>query len=462
MDTVAGTYLIVIGIFSATLFFLIFTLWGDLTFGLLIWLFTAIFLGKEFFFIAIPGIPDIYLERMIFIVLLPVFLYQIWMGRERILPNTWIDYLMVLTLGILLISMSITGFLATTREELQPFGVFLSGFLFPFFFYYFGKTVLYTEERIRILLWSFFLLFLYLVILGYLEHFKINGLIFPKYIADPFAGIHYGRVRGPFLTASVDGWIIASLFFLALFLRSRIQSGGMRTWIILVLLASIPVLFYTYTRAVWLSFLIAPLVVFFFSKQLAFRMRYLVFPLVLLILYVFLNWQNITGAERAAGGVVQISEVEDRLALYEATKTIFKERPAFGVGFGRFGREANFYAAGLGIRTHIGATSQHNIFFGLVSEVGLLGLIPFVLILYYALRYSVILFRRLGEEGLISRDLVVVFWAMMIVYLINASFIQTQYFTGANCFIFIWIGVMVGLYQRKALMQGDEQEPSPA
>ena len=462
MESIAGTYLIVIGIFSAILFFLILTLWGDLTFGLLIWLFAAIFLGKEFFFISIPGIPDIYLERLVFIVLLPVFIYQLWMGRERILTNTVIDYLMVLLLGILLVSMSITGFLSVTREELQPFSVFLSGFLFTFFFFYFGKTVLYTERRIRILLWSFFFLLFYLVILSYLEHFKISNLIFPKYITNPLLGIHYGRARGPFLTAPVNGWIILSLFFLTLFWRSRIQSEGMRVWMILVLLATIPALFYTYTRAVWLSFLLAPLVIFFFSKRMVFGVRFLVFPLVLLILYVFVNWQNIVSQERELGGVYQVSEVEDRVALYEGTKAIFAEHPFFGVGFGRFGREANFYSARLGLRNQIGATSQHNIFFSLVSEVGLVGLIPFMLILFFPLRYSVILFRRLGEEGLISRDLVIIFWAMMVVYLINASFIQTQYFTGANSFIFIWIGVIVGLYQRKVLMQGDDQEPLPA
>ncbi len=462
MDSLSGIYLLGIGVSIATLFFIIFTLWGDITFGFLIWLFAAIFLGKEFFLISITGVPDIYMERLVFVVLLAVFIYEIWMGRGGILPNNTIDYLMLLMLGVLLVSMSLTGFLAARADELQPFTAFLSGFLYPFFFYYFGKTMINSEQRIRILLWSFFLLFIYLIITNYLEHFKINSLIFPKYITNPLIGIHYGRARGPFGLAPINGWFVASLFILTLFLRSRITNEGLRFLMLLFLFLSIPAIFYTYTRAVWLSFLLAPLVVFIFSKGMIFRARFLVFPLIFLLLYVFLNWQNITGAEREAGGVVQISEVQDRIALYEATKAIFKERPIFGVGFGRFGREANFYATGLGVRTNVAATSQHNLFFSLASEVGIIGLLPFILILFFSLRYSWLLYRQSVEEGIISRDLVVSFWAIMIVYIVNASFIQTQYFPSANAFIFLWIGTIVGLYQRKVLMQGPDQEPLPA
>ncbi len=334
--------------------------------------------------------------------------------------------------------------------------MFLSGFLYPFFFYYFGKTIIHTEQRIRILLWAFFLLFMYLVITSYLEHFKINSLIFPKYITNPLVGIQFGRARGPFGVSSVNGWFISSLFFLTLFLRSRISGEAMRFWMLLFLFLTIPAIFYTYTRSSYLSFLLPPLVVFVFSKGMIFKRRFLVFPLVILIFYVFVNWQNVVSQERELGGVYQVAEVKDRLALYAATKAIFKERPIFGIGFGRFGREANLYVTGLGLRTNVGATAQHNLFFSLVSEVGLIGLIPFVLLLFFSLRYSWLLFRNLGEEGVISRDLVITFWAMMIIYLVNSSFTQTQFFTSANSFIFLWIGIVVGLYQRNVIQVPDE------
>jgi O-antigen ligase len=82
-----------------------------------------------------------------------------------------------------------------------------------------------------------------------------------------------------------------------------------------------------------------------------------------------------------------------------------------------------------------------------------LGAVPFVLILFFVFRYSQVLYRRLGEEGIISRNLVAVFWSIIIVYLISASFIQTQYFIAANALTFLWVGMIVGLYQRQ------EEEP---
>jgi len=303
MDSLMGIYLVGIGVIIALILFISFTLMGDITLGLLLWLISSMFFGKEFFFLSIPGLPDIFIERLIFVPLLAVFIYQIWTGRERLLPNTLLDYLMLLILIILVVSMSRTGFFALTREELQPFSVFLSGFFFPFYFYYFGKTMIQSERRIRILLWSFFFLLIYLVILSYFEHFKLYSLIFPRYIADPLVGIHFGRARGPFLTAPVNGWIIGSLFLMTLFLRSKIEDAGLRLWMNVVLILTIPAIFYTYTRAVWLSFILAPLVVIGLSKRVTFQARFLVFPLSLLLLYVSLNWQNIVSPQRETGGV---------------------------------------------------------------------------------------------------------------------------------------------------------------
>lgn len=451
MGSVVGIYLFVVGIFIASILFFMLTSRGDITFSFLIWLFTAIFLGKEFFVLSLTGFPDIYMERLFFIALSMVFFYQIWTGQERLMPNTAIEYYMIFILIVLLVSMSLTGFLAARKGEIQPFSAFLNGFFFPFFFYYFGKTIIYTEERIKILLWGFFFFLMYLVMTNFFEHYKITSLVFPRFIMDPNIGIHFGRARGPFGIAPVNGMFVGSLFFLTLFLRSKISSEGMRLWMLLLLLFSIPALFFTYTRAVWLSIILAPMVVFAFSRTMIFKARYMVFPMILLLLYVFLNWQNITSPQRATGGVLQIAEVEDRIALYETTKVIFRNYPIFGVGFGRFGRAARLYGGEVSLRAGLGAESQHNLYFAMVSEVGLIGLIPLILLFYYAIKYSWLLYSLLEEEGLICRDLVVAFWAIMIIFQVNAAFIQTQYFATINVFFFLWIGIMVGLYQRRVL-----------
>ncbi|MCG6534803.1 MAG: hypothetical protein L7F78_08955, partial [Syntrophales bacterium LBB04] len=189
--------LISLGALTAIIFLFLILVIGDMTYGILIWLAVAIFIPKELFLISMPGFPDIYLERLVFVIVAPLFLFRIVSGREGRLPNTALEYWMGVLLVLLLISMWRTGFLATPSGGYQPFHIFLTGFLFPFSFYYFAKYLVHTEERIRILLWGLFFLFVYLVATAYLEHFKINDLIFPKFITDPHFGLHNGTARGP-------------------------------------------------------------------------------------------------------------------------------------------------------------------------------------------------------------------------------------------------------------------------
>lgn len=458
MESFSGNLVLVLGVFTATIFFFVLLYKGDIVFGFLVWFLAASFIPRQIFVISLPGWPDIYLERLIFVLVFIIFFFEMFRGKERSLPNTRIEYFMMVLLVILLISMGLTGFLATRGDEYQPFHIFLTGFLFPFTFYYFGKTVLSTEPRIKILLWGLFLFFSYLVLTAYLEHFKITRFIFPRYISDPFFGIHYGRARGPFGVAPVNGWILASLFCTTLYLRSQTKGLLSRGIMLIILLLAPVAIFYTYTRAVWLSFLLAPILLMLFSKKLLFRPRYFVFPVICLILLTFFNWENIASKERALGGVMQLKEIEARAGLYNATKAIFRDTPLFGVGFGRFGRVLPFYAPEAFAGTAPQLASQHNLFFGLLSEVGLIGLTPFVLILYFIIRDSILLFKRLGEEkGFFSRDPVVIFWAIISIYLVNALFIQTQFFIQANGLVFLWAGLVVGFYQRQVRLTPDSK-----
>lgn len=451
-------FFISLGVLTALVFMILILVNGDLTYGFLIWFFAAIFIPRQVFLISIPGFPDIYLERLIFVIVAPLFLIRILGGREGRLPNQALEYWMGILLIVLVISMWRTGFLATPRGGFQPFHVFLTGFFFPFSFYFFAKHLIYTEERIRILLWGSFFLFIYLVITAYLEHYKINALIFPRFITDPLFGLHYGRARGPFLIAPVNGWVICSLFVTTLLLRLESDSKVVRGIMLFFLLVTPLAVFYTYTRAVWLSFLMAVVLIVMVSKNLLMAKRYVFFLIALVVLGGYFARENLQSSERAAGGVMQVAEVEARFQLYEVTKVIARDVPFFGVGFARFVENIPRYAPEVFPGGAEQMSSQHNIFLGMLSEVGILGTIPFLIILFYLIKYSRALYQLLGEEGLISKNLVVTFWAIGVVFLISASFIQTQYFIAANVLVFVWAGLIVGIYQRRLL----SAEPEPA
>jgi len=455
MELLTGNpILFVLGLFVVILIFFIAVYMRDIKYGMIIWLIAGVFVTPMVFAISLPGVPDIYLERIIFVLLFFLFLVKIAVGQEDFIPLARLDFLWIILLFILLISMWRTGFFAELPFEEHPSRVFLAGFFFPFSFYLFGKNIFYTEERLRTLLWTSFFLYLYFVLTAYLEHFRLDQFIYPGYIANPLAGYHFGRARGPFLNAAVNGWVFVTLFALTLFLRTQVESILARVFIALGLFLCPLAVFYTYTRAVWLSFLSA-LIVLSFSKKLLLQRKFIFFPIIILILIGAANWEKLGTKEREAGGVMQIEEVEDRIKLFNITKAVFRENPLFGIGFGRFRRAALSYGPEVARGASIGTPSQHNIFFSILSEVGLLGLIPFIIIILYGVRYSISLFRYLGEEGFINKDLVITFWAVFLTYLISASFIQTQYFLVANVIFFLWSGIIVGLYQRRVVLQED-------
>jgi len=445
---ISNAFLLVLGIFLTILFFFIVVYIKDIKYGLIFWLFSAVFITPEVFAISLPGVPDVYLERIIFVLLFFILFVKVAIGQEETLPWTSVELFWMILLSVLLVSMMRTGFFAAFQYEEHPSRVFLAGFFFPFAFYFFGKTIFYSEERLKTLLWASFFFYLYFVITAYMEHFELRQFIIPRYISDPLKGIHFGRARGPFLNAAVNGWVMVTLFALVVFLRSQVESPIARIMVNFGLLLSPLAVFYTYTRAAWLAYLLASLMFIFLSKRLLFNRLFIFVPIILLVILGVVNWERLQSKERATGGVMQTEEVEDRIKLFKITTAVFKENPIFGIGFGRFRRAAILYGPEVAPGASLGTPSQHNIFFSIVSEVGLLGLISFSLILISAFRRGFPLFRHLGEEGLINRDLIITFWVIMITYLVSASFIQTQYFLLANVLSFLWVGIIMGLYQR--------------
>jgi len=75
--------------------------------------------------------------------------------------------------------------------------------------------------------------------------------------------------------------------------------------------------------------------------------------------------------------------IADRVFLAQSAVPMFLDHPVFGVGFGNFASELlNYSYRGVNI---VGA---HNIFIGIGTELGLLGLIPFIIIIVRVIKSS--------------------------------------------------------------------------
>jgi O-antigen ligase len=95
---------------------------------------------------------------------------------------------------------------------------------------------------------------------------------------------------------------------------------------------------------------------------------------------------------------------------------------------------------------------QHNHFLNTMTELGLMGLVPQLLIFYFLFR--VLYKARNIHDSVIDHDFVVVVWAILAEYLTNAMFMEPRYYGFMNALPFLLAGVVVGSYQRKQLGYG--------
>jgi O-antigen ligase len=203
----------------------------------------------------------------------------------------------------------------------------------PFVMFLVAPVAFATERQRRILLGTIVGIGLYLTVVALLEQMELYDVIWPRYIADPNLGIHYGRARGPFLEGGAMGVAIftcaaASGIALAIWRStlSRLVAAAV------LVLAPVGVLL-TVTRGAWAACIVATAVVLSTTAGLR---RYLI-PAAALVAVLVLG--ALAGVPGLAG------QVRDRQAdknpVYERQNTnaagvrMLRDKPFFGFGWDR-------------------------------------------------------------------------------------------------------------------------------
>jgi O-antigen ligase len=436
-----------LGLFNVALL-VILLLKRDIAWGFLFYLTALIFFQTGFWF-HLPGFPDLYPARIASTLLYLVFLAQILVSVRRAPPFSAIEKTMMIFLTVLVISVITSG----QRPRWQ---LLLGGYLYPFLFYYFARTVMNRDKQIRIVMAYLVLLGIYLGVMGIFEKLKWYELVYPKFIVDPTRGDGLARlgfrVRGIFLQPAVLGTVMTMAFFVSHLYLGRIRNVFARAVQVVFVLVSAPTIFFTQTRSIYLGLLASLMVAVVFSP----RLRRVSGGLILVAMVgVFLNWENMGKDDRDVGGMGNMDTVEARMELAFVAGEIFLDSPLVGCGFMNFPevaqlynrpRDVPFYGH---IEKDLGERpALHNMIATVASEQGLLGLVPYLAIYFLIFRVSIRAYRELPGEGFLSRDFVVCVWCAMACYFINAMFMEYRFFEYPNVLYFFLMGSMVGTYER--------------
>ncbi len=413
-------------IVGGAVFFVYYCVRGDLLSMVLLWFVTLICLHEEFWRIPMPPFFSLTIPRIGIVVLAAAFVIMAALGRLR-LRHAWpISGLIVLLLAYFTISAAVTGF--ETRSVITVHYKLIGGYVFPFTVFALILHAFKTERDVKRLTVFFALMGLYLTFIGWCEELNISALIWPRFINDSSVGIHWGRVRGPFVMSAAMGLALVFCFFNNLVLARNIHRGA---WLLYALnLLMLPTIFWTKTRSVWLSFVVCAMIWAAYSRRRTARAVAVCVLLAAALLIGTINMDNFLTTDRDKGGLTDMEPLLMRVGLAQMTWRIVQDHPLFGLGFGHFRDYAPSYAQDPSNAYIVFGSSalEHNNLLSIVAETGLVGLTLYVLLILAVLRASIRLYRKLPPSagGFIGRDLLVLYWILAAAYFIDGTFRETS------------------------------------
>ncbi|MDP8230594.1 MAG: O-antigen ligase family protein [Candidatus Gorgyraea atricola] len=435
--------IILLGVVFTGMIFLFLLVNKNFVMGIYLWFLIDLFLKYQKLNFAGSIMPAISMERILFAFLIGIFIIEVFSGKLKISRFTGIEYVMLLFCLFALISMFWTGSLIRAGGKLN-IGQLLTGYIFPFSMFFISKNVYDNAKKREGFIKFVMLIGLYLVCTAFLEHFHINRLIWPRYILDPSFGIHFERARGPFVQGAVNGtvlgFVLVSSFY---FLLHRNKRDLWRTCSRVLLILSPIAIFFTYTRAAWVGALAGFSLILLFILKQGKKMSTLVIIILCIGIFIglgfFLDDSVVSlSSERA----FDESPVHDRLNLYIAMINMFKEHPILGVGFGKFTEfSKNYFKNVDGIHFQAVGLSGHDSFAGVLAEMGILGFSLIASVYLLILRSSIRLYKNLKKDAK-DTQLVIVFWAFMIVFIVNSVFIEMKFFEFVSSMFFVFAGII--------------------
>jgi O-antigen ligase len=263
-------------------------------------------------------------------------------------------------------------------------------------------------------------------------------------------GLHWGRSRGPFLQAAVNGTVLGMILPINLFLGMVAQLKPF--WKRLNLFGSLllPVaIYFTFTRACWLGAAIsAGVMAIYFPK---FRKLFIVLCAAGALLFA-IRWTVNSISGQGSERLRDEAPVYYRIYLNDVSWRMFLERPLLGFGQDSFQDVSYHYFRKIkGIPYYaLRGLAPHNTFLAILVELGIVGFIPLLAVFYFIFQSCRDYYRSRPRADHLNRGLVIMFGAATSTLIVNMLLIDMRYFAFPNSFFFLLAGAITGLQLRKA------------
>jgi len=360
---------------AALVWALVFLVRGSLVAGVLAVLVGGAVFGYHFFHAELGPVP-LTVDRVLVVLVAAAFLVQGFLRRTDPKPLGWPDWTLIAFAGALALSGSLAGWQGTPSEPYVAICRLINGYLIPLLLYGIVRQSPLGRRPTSLVHATLTCLGVYLAVTAILEVTGQWWAVFPRHIADPDVGLHYGRARGPMVHAVSCGLYLGTCFFAAWAYRWRFGRLG-RAGLYVLLPLMLAAVACTFTRSVWLGTAAGVLIAL--ALALPGRWRLVVPGCILAagLLVSIVRLDALTSLRREDTAEDSRRSVSMRGAFTYVSWLMFCDRPLLGVGFGQFPTAKLPYlsdrSTDLDLES-IRGYCHHNTFLSLLTESGLIGL----------------------------------------------------------------------------------------
>lgn len=403
------------------------------------WSFKGQILAWDFF---IRFTPD----RIVFFLIIVVFVTKRLLRNDYKKPIDKLETCMIIFTIICTISYLIAK-PDLGLEKHRNLTTLLNLTYIPFITYFIVRRIPVSKEGRDLFLKTILLIGCYLSLTAIFEHFKINALVWPKYILDPNVGLQFGRSRGPFVeTAEMGRALNIALLTTFLILTNTDKTKKIILYIFSFFL--IVGIYFTYTRGPWIGVGLALTALIFSRTELR--------KVALIALCItFLGIASGYGSKLSIHGKSLFSRrkntIENRYVAMGIAKEMAIKNPLFGIGFGKYDQQWPDY-----VPDNAGSSfdfdGNHNTFLGIVAEVGIVGLIPYMILYYFIFKMFIKLYKRWPSTMNMEKDIILITIAVIITHLFTALLVDTRFNPFTNTVVFLFCAIVSQMNsQREAL-----------
>ncbi|MCX6762755.1 MAG: O-antigen ligase family protein [Candidatus Moranbacteria bacterium] len=384
---------------------------------------------QNFFILAILFFLPVYLVKIKYgwasfnvLELLIAILFVSWIFNKNTkyqIPNTkyWVS--------IALIFVGLISSVIANKNFYTGFGAIKGWFIFPIIF----SIILYDALKYDGILLKKSLLALFFSGVAV----SVVGVVYK------FLGIltFDGRLKILWDSPNQLAMFLAVPFLIGLFFSLRERNVNKKRLYVLSLVLTGLILYYTLSYGAWLAIAVALIVIFWLKYRKKEQKKYLV--IFAMILLVALAWASVYKYKSIAN-LGERSSLASREMIWKSAGLMIENNPIFGIGPGNFQEKYLEYQKYFPPYLEWSVPQPHNIFLAFWLESGLVGLISFLILLFY--------FFRDNKKAIQANHEISILLLGIMIYILVHGLIDTTYWRNDLAVVF-WAVVAANIYLEK-------------